>query len=773
MAESAIADRNTRLGSNRTLGYELREPFPGETKYFKENPKVTGMATEDGKITINPFADLSEEEKQSVIKNEATRLWIRDNKPDLNFDLTPEQKKFFEGTEYGKPENSEHAKATIVARIIAGDPSAGTPTQQQRAAVDQISTKVPKDGNQTSRLQQSPQPPAMAGKYGNREDGSPKGGGWLGEIKLPDGSVATEYTVQSQAVAVDGKQIDFPLLVPTLTAEEVELLRTDIIPNQKAIPDGIMQKSVDHARSRLESKNSVFVDSPLKIELESGYKAGKTETPQQSPTGFGAPKLQQAPAPDSQPPPNMADYKPHDVSTPRLDRWAQMQKNPFGTNTNMGPPTAAQSDYKRMASDYGQALRTLRRAGRRGDASASLAAVDVANQARDMGVQGVQGIRRSEDQRVAEQRYEATLGQITGDREATLNGAGGAVQAPRLDAGVQTPRLDAGVQTPRLDAMAPGTLGAGRTTAATGDLLQQRKGLFERMKTGVTPEMQSEAAGLGVTASGWQKGLSRLGAGATTAATGDLLQQRKSLFDRMKSGVTPEMEGEAAGLGVTASGWQKGLSRLGAMAPAPHEDAPAPPGASAAKSMFAGTPFDSGASVPTRTPMQGMGPQTPRLDGGSQAPSAGTGGTTPSKAVAPKGPFAPFSAKTHNMDMNEGGGRPGQVSLQDQNNFFLNIEKNYSGAGHSEFKDITRELQKQARNGGVGTRYAAQFQGDLIDVFKTYDILSKSPLGKDLPSPPNEKTLKSNPEALSEWISEVNQRKLDLHVEQKKSEGQL
>jgi hypothetical protein len=624
----------------------------------------------------------------------------------------------------------------------------------------------------------------MAGKYGNREDGSPKGGGWLGEIKLPDGSVATEYTVQSQAVAVDGKQIDFPLLVPTLTAEEVELLRTDIIPNQKAIPDGIMQKSVDHARSRLESKNSVFVDSPLKIELESGYKAGKTETPQQSPTGFGAPKLQQTPAPDSQPPPNMADIK-----TPGIDRWERMQSRPFGTNTNMGPPTAAQSDYKRMASDYGQALRNLRRAGRRGDAQASLAAVDVANEAREAGVQGVQGIRRSEDQRVAEQRYEAEIGKLTRGREATLNGAGGAVQAPRLDAGVQTPRLDAGVQTPRLDAMAPGTLGAGRTTAASGDLLQQRKGLFERMKTGVTPEMQSEAAGLGVTASGWQKGLSRLGAGATTAATGDLLQQRKSLFDRMKSGVTPEMQSEAAGLGVTASGWQKGLSRLDGEAAQDTFKTGGFVGRGAGSMIPGGQQQDYVVPVPeeyggdqyfSKNEQSSVGVGgTAGLGGGTQpsrlgaAPSAGTGGTTPSKAVAPKGPFAPFSAKTHNMDMNEGGGRPGQVSLQDQNNFFLNIEKNYSGAGHSEFKDITRELQKQARNGGVGTRYAAQFQGDLIDVFKTYDILSKSPLGKDLPSPPNEKTLKSNPEALSEWISEVNQRKLDLYVEQKKSEGQL
>jgi hypothetical protein len=104
--------------------------------------------------------------------------------------------------------------------------------------------------------------PVESANYGNRSDGTPKGKGWLGELKLPDGSVATEYTAQSQSVKVNGKQIDFPTLVPSLTKDEIQLMVNDIIPSKKPIPDSIMQKAVDHARTRLEAGKSVFADIP-------------------------------------------------------------------------------------------------------------------------------------------------------------------------------------------------------------------------------------------------------------------------------------------------------------------------------------------------------------------------------------------------------------------------------------------------------------------------------------------------------------------------------
>ena len=94
--------------------------------------------------------------------------------------------------------------------------------------------------------------------YGNRPDGSSKSTGFLGEIKLPDGGVATEYSTQSGAIKVDGKQIDFPTLVPTLTKNEIALMQNEIIPNKKPIPETIMQKSIEHAKIRLAKKLSPF-----------------------------------------------------------------------------------------------------------------------------------------------------------------------------------------------------------------------------------------------------------------------------------------------------------------------------------------------------------------------------------------------------------------------------------------------------------------------------------------------------------------------------------
>lgn len=94
--------------------------------------------------------------------------------------------------------------------------------------------------------------------YGNRQDGSKKGTGFLGELKLPSGDVATEYSVQSNAVKVNGKRIDFPTLVPTLTKEEVALMVNDIIPNDKEPPEAIMQKAIKHANERLKAGKNVF-----------------------------------------------------------------------------------------------------------------------------------------------------------------------------------------------------------------------------------------------------------------------------------------------------------------------------------------------------------------------------------------------------------------------------------------------------------------------------------------------------------------------------------
>lgn len=91
--------------------------------------------------------------------------------------------------------------------------------------------------------------------YGKRNDGTDKGSGWLGELQLPNGGVATEYTV---GVNIGGKEVDIPTLVPTLTDQEVKLMVEDIIPNKKQVPDTIMKKATDFAKSNLKSGKSLF-----------------------------------------------------------------------------------------------------------------------------------------------------------------------------------------------------------------------------------------------------------------------------------------------------------------------------------------------------------------------------------------------------------------------------------------------------------------------------------------------------------------------------------
>lgn len=88
-------------------------------------------------------------------------------------------------------------------------------------------------------------PSQAAPNYGLRPDGTPKGRGWLGEIRLPDGGVATEYSI---GVNIGGREVDIPTLVPTLTREEVDLMANDIIPNGKRVPGAIVAKAVAHAK---------------------------------------------------------------------------------------------------------------------------------------------------------------------------------------------------------------------------------------------------------------------------------------------------------------------------------------------------------------------------------------------------------------------------------------------------------------------------------------------------------------------------------------------
>jgi len=133
---TTLSDRLDQLtgGQTQTFGFEKRGLFPGERSFFKQNPTIAGMAAEDDKIITNPFSSLSDAEKQAVIKNEAVRLFLRQRGEPLDFDVTPEQQQFFKGTGEDFSTQPEATRATIIGRILSGDPSAQSTAEQEQAA---------------------------------------------------------------------------------------------------------------------------------------------------------------------------------------------------------------------------------------------------------------------------------------------------------------------------------------------------------------------------------------------------------------------------------------------------------------------------------------------------------------------------------------------------------------------------------------------------------------------------------------------------------------
>lgn len=83
-----------------------------------------------------------------------------------------------------------------------------------------------------------------------------KGKGWLGLKKNRNGDDVSEYSI---GVDIDGKQIDIPTLVPTLTKDEISaVLRNSEQENPAVLPQPIVQKAIDHAKPLIMQGKSPF-----------------------------------------------------------------------------------------------------------------------------------------------------------------------------------------------------------------------------------------------------------------------------------------------------------------------------------------------------------------------------------------------------------------------------------------------------------------------------------------------------------------------------------
>jgi len=85
-----------------------------------------------------------------------------------------------------------------------------------------------------------------------RLDGTKKGPGFLGRLDRPDGGYSTELSI---GVEFDGKEVQIPSLVPTLTPGEIELL----LSGGEITPE-IINKAIQHARDRMSKGLSPFYE---------------------------------------------------------------------------------------------------------------------------------------------------------------------------------------------------------------------------------------------------------------------------------------------------------------------------------------------------------------------------------------------------------------------------------------------------------------------------------------------------------------------------------
>ena len=122
----------------------FRKPYESEIIFFKSNPTVGGMATEDNKIIINPFSNLKDQEKNSVALNEYGRILMK-TIPNLKptFKLTKDQENFLNSNSY-KDANEQDRLDTIAGRLLSGDPSAGTPTIEQLKFINLLENHINK-----------------------------------------------------------------------------------------------------------------------------------------------------------------------------------------------------------------------------------------------------------------------------------------------------------------------------------------------------------------------------------------------------------------------------------------------------------------------------------------------------------------------------------------------------------------------------------------------------------------------------------------------------
>jgi len=169
---------------------------------------------------------------------------------------------------YGGPGGLEKARRGVA---VSDPRNPDAPTTLQYG--QQVAARLPKEPMNPimvagKAITDAVIPSANAGQpnYGNRPDGTSKGLGFFGELKRPDGNVSTEVSV---GVNIGGKEMDIPLLVPTLSKAEVDQVLS-MRPDEQP-PEALVRKAAEFAKQRLAQGKSVFAGAGEQAPQESPY----------------------------------------------------------------------------------------------------------------------------------------------------------------------------------------------------------------------------------------------------------------------------------------------------------------------------------------------------------------------------------------------------------------------------------------------------------------------------------------------------------------------